>query len=49
MKFKLKLIQKWNFLFRKNVDCSIDDEIALLSMNSVINNQTNQSSYIYEQ
>jgi len=34
-------------LFRKNADCSIDDEIALLSTNSVINNQVNQSSCMF--
>ncbi len=49
VEFKSKLMWKWKLLFRKNVDCSIDDEIALLSTNSVINNQTNQSSCIYEQ
>ncbi len=49
VEFELKLMWKWKFLFRKNVDCSIDDEIALLLMNSVINNQMNQSSCIYEQ
>ncbi len=49
IEFELKLIWEWKLLFRKNVDCSIDDEIALLLMNSIIDNQMNQSSCIYEQ
>ncbi len=36
------------FIQKENADCSINDEIALLLMNSVIDNQMNQSSCIYE-
>ncbi len=41
VEFKSKLIQEWKFLFRKNTDCLIDNEIALLLTNSVIDNQAN--------
>ncbi len=38
IKFKLKLIREDKLLFKKNVNCSVNDEIILLLTNLIINN-----------
>ena len=44
IKFDEKLMREWNSLLTKNDDNSIVTKIALLFANSIIDNQTSQSS-----